>query len=752
VSVNLKPKITKDPLSLTVVHGSSASFRVEAEGDDVSYQWFKGTLSAGTLQFLPFYVPGTTRPATGPLLAFTSLDAAGPLNGAVFRAVASNSIASATSAAATLVIAPEGDLKITEDLRIDGLTNGVVLPAAPGQVNPPAVTLAVTAKGTGVLAYKWRKDGIEIGSGTSGAFSLGAAANGLAGVYDVVISNDANFVYSTPVTLVVDPHLVSVSVPVATVAVGDGLRLEAKAVSAKPLSYKWRYRASSAAVASELVNSADVEGATAAVLLLKATKLSDAGEYQVEVATTAAKVFSDWMPLAVATKVDIQKSPMDFAGIEGGTAQFSVVATGGGTLKYRWFKDGTLVPGATQAVLSVGSLKLENAGNYQAEVSNAAGAVLSEPAQLSIEALFAVSVEVPKRVTLGQGVSLLATVRGAKPGRSLTYKWFRGAGASRVLLAGEAKPQLSINPVTSTDVGTYSVEVSDGVQQTAPGLATLTLSVVPELRASLASQTVPLGAKVAFAVAVKYPSAKPLVYEWFRGTTKLTGVTGDVLRIASATSVDFATYTVRVSDLADPTVFVEASARLVQAVGATPSTLTGAKGAEGNLGAASFAPWWIFDASGLNPSGTGPAVNGFWVLERKQVLEAGKVVAVTAGRSAWIWADEKVANPDWTAAEQQVTDAATNAQAEFSVIATKEGTPLSTFVLGGSVEIGGDASVFGAPELLSGGYDAERSLDVDLLWSSGRVLSLGAVLDWNTVLGQLKAALPAAAATAPRGE
>jgi hypothetical protein len=321
-----------------------------------------------------------------------------------------------------------------------------------------------------------------------------------------------------------------------------------------------------------------------------------------------------------------------------------------------------------------------------------------------------------------------------------------------VVLAGETKAQLSINPVTSTDVGTYSVELSDGVQPAVNGVGTLALSVVPELRASLASQTVPLGAKVSFAVAVQYPSAKPLKFEWFRGTTKLPSVTGEVLRIASATSVDFATYTVRISDAAYPSVFVEASAKLVQAVGANPSTLTGAAGAEGTLAASSFAPWWIFEASGVDPAGSGAAVRGFWVLERKRVLDADKVVAVVAGRSAWIWADQSEPNPSWTADEQQITDAAANAQSEFAVIATKEGMPLKTFVLGGSLEIAGDAALFGAPELLSGGYDAERSLDVGLLWSAERVMTLGAVLDWAAVLAELKDGLSPLGVAAPKGE
>ena len=77
---------------------------------------------------------------------------------------------------------------------------------------------------------------------------------------------------------------------------------------------------------------------------------------------------------------------------------------------------------------------------------------------------------------------------------------------------------------------------------------------------------------------------------------------------------------------------------------------------------------------------------------------------------------------------------------------------MSNFVLGGTVEVAGAASVFGAPELLSGGYDVERSFDVDLLWSTERVLTLGATQDWETVLAQLQAALSAAAAAAPPGE
>jgi hypothetical protein len=176
-------------------------------------------------------------------------------------------------------------------------------------------------------------------------------------------------------------------------------------------------------------------------------------------------------------------------------------------------------------------------------------------------------------------------------------------------------------------------------------------------------------------------------------------------------------------------------------------------GAEGTLAAADFAPWWVFDVFFAGSSTLNTKVNGFWVLERKQVLEGGKVVAVTAGRSAWIWPDQAVQQtPVWTPEELQVTDGATNSQGDFSVIGSKEGPQLNTFVLEGNVEVSGAASVYGAPELLSGGYDVERSLDVDLFWSQSRVDAVDVVSDWNSVLNSLKTELSAAEAAVPRGD
>lgn len=65
----------------------------------------------------------------------------------------------------------------------------------------------------------------------------------------------------------------------------------------------------------------------------------------------------------------------------GATATLSVVATGSGTLAYQWLLDGSVVSGATSASLTTGT-----AGSYTVVVSNDAGSVTSEAAEITVTA------------------------------------------------------------------------------------------------------------------------------------------------------------------------------------------------------------------------------------------------------------------------------------------------------------------------------------------------------------------------------
>lgn len=75
----------------------------------------------------------------------------------------------------------------------------------------------------------------------------------------------------------------------------------------------------------------------------------------------------------------------------GSSATFTATATGTGPFSYQWYRDGSLIGGATQSSYTVPSVQLWDAGTYRVEVSNVAGTVLSQGAVLIPECTYSVS-------------------------------------------------------------------------------------------------------------------------------------------------------------------------------------------------------------------------------------------------------------------------------------------------------------------------------------------------------------------------
>jgi hypothetical protein len=66
------------------------------------------------------------------------------------------------------------------------------------------------------------------------------------------------------------------------------------------------------------------------------------------------------------------------------TAALTVVADGSVPLSYQWFKDGSLISGATNVTLPLNSVTTNDAGSYVVRVSNARGATNSVPAIITV--------------------------------------------------------------------------------------------------------------------------------------------------------------------------------------------------------------------------------------------------------------------------------------------------------------------------------------------------------------------------------
>ncbi|HEX8145161.1 MAG TPA: pectinesterase family protein [Pyrinomonadaceae bacterium] len=162
------------------------------------------------------------------------------------------------------------------------------------------------------------------------------------------------------------------------VQVGSSVTMSVGA-SGNSLSYQWRK------------DGAPISGnasASTPTLNLTNLQLADAGSYTAVVSNPGGSVTSSPVTLGVSTDPvppppSILTQPADTNAPLGSPASLSVVATGN-NLFYQWFKNGTIIQGATGAALNFASAQPTDSANYTVVVSNSSGSITSAPAKLLV--------------------------------------------------------------------------------------------------------------------------------------------------------------------------------------------------------------------------------------------------------------------------------------------------------------------------------------------------------------------------------
>jgi hypothetical protein len=120
------------------------------------------------------------------------------------------------------------------------------------------------------------------------------------------------------------------------------------------------------------------------VLLLTNLQASDAAAYSVTVSNSLGGVTSNAASLTVVGAPAISTQPANVSASEGGTATFSVSATGA-NLCYQWTLNSVGIGGATSASYTTPTLSLaDNGGVYGVLVYNGAGLIFSQGAVLTV--------------------------------------------------------------------------------------------------------------------------------------------------------------------------------------------------------------------------------------------------------------------------------------------------------------------------------------------------------------------------------
>lgn len=397
----LAPTIAAQPQNATVFAGRPATFTVAATGSHpLSYQWRRG---------------GT---AVGGDSAILTIAAAQEADEGGYSCTVSNAAGAVTSNTATLAVNP------------------VVAPAITAQ---PVSTVAgagdtaqfaVSASGTAPLTYQWRRGGTAVG-GNAAVLTLSGVQAGDAGSYTCTVANDAGSATSNAATLTVVAALDPVIAAAARLDDGGGAyggyaNTADKAFDGATATFY------DAATATGAWTGIDV-GKTATVTAVRwyarpgqAGRMpggvfeganAPAGPWTV-LATVAAASDQAWTTMlvtgaapyrylryrgpangfcnvaeiefrgtgggAAAVAPAITAQPADRAITVGQAASFTVVATGTAPLHYQWRK-GAAVVGGDSATFSIASAQPADAGAYTCTVSNAAGAVTSRAAQLTVD-------------------------------------------------------------------------------------------------------------------------------------------------------------------------------------------------------------------------------------------------------------------------------------------------------------------------------------------------------------------------------
>ena len=250
----------------------------------------------------------------------------------------------------------------------------------------------------------------------------------------------------------------------------------------------------------------------------------------------------------------------------GGSASFSVGATGTAPLSYQWRLNGANVSGATSPSLNLSGVTTNQAGSYTVLVNNSAGSVTSSPAILTVNVPPSITVQPQHQsVTAGSAASFSVTAGGTAP---LSYQW-RLYGTN---LSGATGAALNLSGVTTNQAGSYTVLIANsaGSVTSSPAILTVTAGVVsPSITTPPQGLTVTAGSNAMFTVGAA--GTAPLTYQWRLNGANLSGATGATLALTSVTTNQAGNYTVLVNNSGGS---VTSSPALLTVNPAVPPTIT----------------------------------------------------------------------------------------------------------------------------------------------------------------------------------
>ena len=309
------------------------------------------------------------------------------------------------------------------------------------------VELAARVFGTAPLASQWLSNGVPLFRATNATLLLDAVPLQHETAFVLAVTNEFGGATSAVALVTVLPRapVILVEPPSVTVHDGELVTLAVSVAGTAPLACQW------------YAEGIPIPGATGTNFMLSPASVWDSGGYWVVVTNPAGSVTSRVAVVAVLPVLPSLTAPLAGQTVaDGGTARFTVAATGTPPLAYQWVFEGAPIAGEMGTVLEIKPVTSANAGRYQVVVMNPWGSVTSKVAVLAIQASAPQIVSEPLDWLAyeGEAAEFRVEAIGTPP---LRITWMLN-GAD---IPGATGAVLRLDPVALRDAGIYQAKVSN---------------------------------------------------------------------------------------------------------------------------------------------------------------------------------------------------------------------------------------------------------------------------------------------------
>ncbi|MBE6038110.1 MAG: immunoglobulin domain-containing protein [Anaerofustis stercorihominis] len=314
-----KVKIISISDNQTVYVGETATFTVEATGDDLHYTW-------------EMKLTGSTYKAVGSSASYSVNVDSDKYDGAEIRCIVSNTVSSETTSAMTITVKEDAEeIKITTHPKSVSVESGKDFTlSAEGESNKGSVTYSWSYQKNG--ESQWRIPSESSSKTNKLTMTADPSLNGAVFRCKITGTDDDVFVYTKNATISVSMSIVILEQPGPKIVAQEGQPLNLVVTAGgENISYYWSYKDPKATdwiLTGVKSNSITIDEVTAAM---------DGRAYRCKVYNSAGEVYTDEIKISVlsaAPRIISQSDVVQFVTV--GDALSLFVKAEGKDLKYEW--------------------------------------------------------------------------------------------------------------------------------------------------------------------------------------------------------------------------------------------------------------------------------------------------------------------------------------------------------------------------------------------------------------------------------